>query len=39
MFWLDNDLGADVMLDGIVAVVDAKYATKACAMHCAQPAH
>jgi G3E family GTPase len=30
VFWLDTDLGADVMLDGIVTVVDAKYAPKVC---------
>ena len=25
MFWLDDELGSDVYLDGVVTVVDAKY--------------
>lgn len=25
LFWLDKELGADVYLDGIITVIDAKY--------------
>ena len=25
MFWLDDDLGGDIYLDGIITLVDAKY--------------
>jgi G3E family GTPase len=25
MFWLDDDLGVDIYLDGIITLVDAKY--------------
>ncbi len=28
MFWLDEELGSDLYLDGVVTVVDAKYVTK-----------
>jgi G3E family GTPase len=30
MFWLDDQLGSDIYLDGIVTLVDAKYIAQVC---------